>query len=54
LAVDGNLYYDLSPIEVQRKLKDLLDRVVRSGDSENKAAAGEVTLDAGEDVFVER
>jgi diadenylate cyclase len=59
LAVDGILYYDLSPIEVQRKLKELLDRVVRSGgDSEKKAVAGEVTLgsalDAGEDVFVER
>jgi diadenylate cyclase len=58
LAVDGSLYYDLSPIEVQRKLKELLDRVVRSRDSENKAAAGETALgpalDAGEDVFVER
>jgi diadenylate cyclase len=58
LAVDGNLYYDLSPIEVQRKLRDLLDRVVRGGDSKEKAAAGEVamgsTLGAGEGVFVER
>jgi diadenylate cyclase len=54
LAVDGSLYYDLSPIEVQRKLKELLDRVVRSGDSEQKAPAGEAVLDAGKDVFVER
>jgi diadenylate cyclase len=58
LAVDSNLYYDLSPIEVQRKLKDLLDRTVRGGDSETKAAASESALgasfDAGEDVFVER
>jgi diadenylate cyclase len=58
LAVDGNLHYDLSPIEVQRKLRDLLDRVVRSGDSQEKTAAGDVamgsTLDAGEEVFVER
>jgi diadenylate cyclase len=58
LAVDGNLHYDLSPLEVQRKLKGLLDRVVRSRDSKEKAAAGEVaigsTLNAGEDVFVER
>jgi diadenylate cyclase len=57
LAVDGSLYYDLSPIEVQRKLKELLDRAVRSGDSE-KAVAGEVPIgasfDAGEDVFIER
>jgi diadenylate cyclase len=58
LAVDGALHYDLSPIEVQRKLRDLLDRVVRSGDSKEKAVAGETalgpTLDAGEEVFVER
>jgi diadenylate cyclase len=58
LAVDGSLHYDLSPIEVQRKLRDLLDRAVRSGDPEEKTAAGEAaigsSLDAGEDVFVER
>ncbi|MFP3042932.1 diadenylate cyclase CdaA [Treponema primitia] len=58
LAVDGKLYYDLSPIEVQRKLKELLDRGVRSGDSEPKAGSVEVamdsTLDDGKDVFVER
>jgi diadenylate cyclase len=58
LAVDSNLYYDLSPIEVQRKLKDLLDRTVRGGDSEKKAAAPEAAMgasfDSGEDVFVER
>ncbi|MDR1247869.1 MAG: diadenylate cyclase CdaA [Treponema sp.] len=58
LAVDGKLYYDLSLIEVQRKLKDLLDRVVRSGDSEKNSAAAEAAmgaaLDTGEDVFVER
>jgi diadenylate cyclase len=56
LAVDDSLYYDLSPIEVQRKLKDLLDRAVRSGDSGKKAAAAEAvtSLDAGKDVFVER
>ena len=58
LAVDGNLYYDLSPIEVQRKLRDLLDRVVRGREPETKAAAGEAvissSLNAGEDVFVER
>ncbi|MDR3123687.1 MAG: diadenylate cyclase CdaA [Treponema sp.] len=54
LAVDGSLYYDLSPIEVQRKLKELLDRAVRSGDSEKKAVAADAALDAGEGVFVER
>jgi diadenylate cyclase len=58
LAVDGKLYYDLSPIEVQRKLKELLDRGVRSGDSEPKTGPVDVavggTLDDGKDVFVER
>jgi diadenylate cyclase len=58
LAVDGKLYYDLSPIEVQRKLKELLDRGVRGGDSEQKTGPADVTvggtLDNGKDVFVER
>jgi diadenylate cyclase len=58
LAVDGKLYYDLSPIEVQRKLKELLDRGVRGGDSEPKTGPVNVamggTLDDGKDVFVER
>jgi diadenylate cyclase len=31
LAYESKLYYDLSPLEVQRKLKELLDRTVRSG-----------------------
>ncbi|MDR1507184.1 MAG: diadenylate cyclase CdaA [Treponema sp.] len=30
LAYESKLYYDLSPLEVQRKLKELLDRNVRS------------------------
>jgi diadenylate cyclase len=58
LAVDGKLYYDLSPIEVQRKLKELLDRGVRGGDSEQKTGSVEVAMDSalddGKDVFVER
>jgi diadenylate cyclase len=55
LAVDGKLYYDLSPIEVQRKLKELLDRGVRSGEAEQKTE--DVTVGstlAGKDVFVEQ
>jgi diadenylate cyclase len=56
--VDGKLYYDLSPIEVQRKLKELLDRGVRGGDSEPKTSPVDVavggTLDGGKDVFIER
>jgi diadenylate cyclase len=55
LAVDGKLYYDLSPIEVQRKLKDLLDRGVRGGEAEQRTADAAVgsTLE-GKDVFVEQ
>jgi diadenylate cyclase len=57
LAVDGKLYYDLSPIEVQRKLKELLDRGVRGGEGEQKTAAGDVAVEStleGKDVFVEQ
>ena len=31
VAFESKLYYDLSPIEIQRKLKELLDKTVRSG-----------------------
>jgi diadenylate cyclase len=34
LAFDGKIYYDLSPIEVTRRLKELLDRGARKGDSD--------------------
>jgi diadenylate cyclase len=58
LAVDGKLHYDLSPIEVQRRLNELLDRAVRGADANQDAAASDAdmgsTLEAGEDVFVER
>jgi diadenylate cyclase len=63
LAYDSKLYYDLSPIEVTRKLKELLDRGAHSrdveqagtgftGGSETDSAVG--SLDDGKDVFVER
>jgi diadenylate cyclase len=56
LAVDGKLHYDLSPIEVQRRLRELLDRAVRGADSKQDAADTDMgsALEAGEDVFVER
>jgi diadenylate cyclase len=38
LAYDSRLYYDLSPIEASRKLRELLDRGARSGN--NGGAAG--------------
>jgi diadenylate cyclase len=64
LAYDSKLYYDLSPIEVTRKLKELLDRGARSGDLEQAdssftsggEAGGAVnaSLDDRKDVFIER
>jgi diadenylate cyclase len=41
IAFDGNLYYDLSAIEVTRKLRELLDRGMRKRETspENLAAA---------------
>jgi diadenylate cyclase len=58
LAFDSKLYYDLSPIEVQRKLKELLDRGVRGGESGQNVsevnAAMDTSIDDGKDVFVER
>jgi diadenylate cyclase len=54
LAYDAKLYYDLSPIEVQRKLKELLDREVR--ESESHAALSLIPgaappMEDGKDVF---
>jgi diadenylate cyclase len=34
LAYDGQIYYDLSPAEVTRKLKELLDRGFKRGETE--------------------
>ncbi|MDR3343203.1 MAG: diadenylate cyclase CdaA [Treponema sp.] len=34
IAFDGKLYYDLSPLEATRKLRELLDRGVLSGEAE--------------------
>jgi diadenylate cyclase len=53
LAFDTKLYYDLSPIEAQRKLKEFLDQGVwgRAVESANSEPA---SLDDGKDVFVEQ
>jgi diadenylate cyclase len=40
IAFDSNLYYDLSVMEVTRKLKDLLDKGRRFGDREDAAGSG--------------
>ena len=40
LAYESKLHYDLSPLEVQRRLKELLDKNVRSGTAESQNAEG--------------
>jgi len=32
LAFDGKMYYDFSPIEITRTLKELLDKGIRKGE----------------------
>jgi diadenylate cyclase len=44
LAYDGKLYYDLSSIEVTRKLRELLDR--GAGGKSGRKAAADTSLDA--------
>jgi len=46
LAFDGRMYYDLSTIEVTRKLKELLDRGARKGEADVAIPeiSGEVSL----------
>jgi diadenylate cyclase len=55
LAYDTKLYYDLSPLEVTRKLRELLDRGARKGDPDAALPeAGDADVGEGKDVFVER
>jgi diadenylate cyclase len=48
LAYDARLYYDLSPIEVTRKLRELLDRGARKGepDAALPEISGDISLGA--------
>ena len=58
LAYDAKLYYDLSPIEVTRKLRELLDRGSRReaerSDFASGGALGEAAVEENKDVFVEQ
>jgi diadenylate cyclase len=54
LAYDTKLYYDLSPIEVTRKLKELLDRGSRRGAEQQDVSLETSTLDENKDVLVEQ
>lgn len=55
LAYDSKLYYDLSPIEVTRKLKELLDKESRkgSGRQEGQLEIEASKMEGNKDVFVE-
>jgi diadenylate cyclase len=53
LAFDTKLYYDLSPIEAQRKLKEFLDQGVW-GRAVESASPEPDTMDDRKDVFVEQ
>ena len=52
LAYDTKLYYDLSPIEVTRKLRELLDRGARGGESGESPSMNGPSLEEKE-AFVE-
>lgn len=54
LAYDAKLYYDLSPIEVSRKLKDLLDRGSRRGTVTKDLVLETAGLNEEQDVFAEQ
>jgi diadenylate cyclase len=43
LAYDAKLYYDLSPIEASRKLRELLDKGARGGNTEIGASGGGIS-----------
>jgi len=47
IAFDGKIYYDHSPVEVTKKLRELLDRQSRKGEADAALTelSGEITLD---------
>ncbi|MCL1929443.1 MAG: diadenylate cyclase CdaA [Treponema sp.] len=49
LAYESKLYYDLSPLEVQRKLKELLDKNVRGSRREEAEKISEISPVLGDD-----
>ena len=53
LAYDSKLYYDLSPIEITRKLKELLDRGRRKA-AEQRDDFEAAAMDDAKEVFVEQ
>ena len=53
LAYDTRLYYDLSPIEVTRKLKELLGRGGRHEAERKEISLADAALEEGKDVLVE-
>jgi diadenylate cyclase len=54
LAYDSKLYYDLSPLEITRKLKELLDRGSRKETERNDLALEGDGMEENKGVFVEQ
>ncbi|MDR2478388.1 MAG: diadenylate cyclase CdaA [Treponema sp.] len=54
LAYDAKLYYDLSPIEVTRKLKELLDRGSRKAAEREAISLDASGLEENKEVFVDQ
>ncbi|GHV96050.1 membrane protein [Spirochaetia bacterium] len=53
LAYDTKLYYDLSPLEVTRKLKELLDRGSRREAERKEVSLADSGMEENKDVLVE-
>jgi diadenylate cyclase len=54
LVVDGKIFYDLSSIEITRKLKELLDRGMRKGeDSVISELSAEISAKASGEAFLD-
>ena len=51
LAFDGKIYYDLSPNEITRRIKELMDRGARKGegDAARQELSGDFSLDGGKE-----
>jgi diadenylate cyclase len=51
LAHESKLHYDLSPLEIQRKLKELLDRDLRGQTANESLELETINMDEGKDGF---
>jgi diadenylate cyclase len=54
LAFDAKLYYDLSPVEVTRKLKEFLDKGSRRAVDREESPSGQASPDEEKEVLLEQ